>query len=86
MHFWRGPHICELCEACILGICEREDLTAMGHADIVRILCEHGANVTQQYHLEGKDITAYDLAESLQRDHVCQVLKSFDTRQSLHCA
>ncbi|CAF3842747.1 unnamed protein product, partial [Rotaria sp. Silwood1] len=61
-------------------------VAAMGHADIVRILCEHGANVTQQYHLEGKDITAYDLAESLQRDHVCQVLKSFDTRQSLHCA
>ncbi|CAF3454851.1 unnamed protein product, partial [Rotaria sp. Silwood2] len=40
----------------------------MGHADIVRILCEHGANVDQQFHFEGQDITAYDLAESQQYD------------------
>ncbi|CAF4756917.1 unnamed protein product, partial [Rotaria sp. Silwood2] len=54
---------------------------AMGHADIVRILCEHGANVDQQFHFEGQDITAYDLAESQQYDDVCQVLKSFNARQ-----
>ncbi|CAF3996688.1 unnamed protein product [Rotaria sordida] len=58
---------------------------AMGHAVIVQILCEHGANVNQLFHLEGKDVTAYDLAESLQHDHVCQVLKSFNARQSPHC-
>ncbi|CAF4315280.1 unnamed protein product, partial [Rotaria sordida] len=58
---------------------------AMGHAVIVQILCEHGANVNQQFHLEGKYVTAYDLAESLQHDHVCQLLKSFNARQSPHC-
>ncbi|CAF1008766.1 unnamed protein product [Rotaria sp. Silwood1] len=57
---------------------------AMGHADTVRILCEHGANVDQQFRFEEQDVTAYDLAESQQHDHVCQVLKSFGARQLPH--
>ncbi len=57
---------------------------AMGHADTVRILCERGANVDQQFRFEEQDVTAYDLAESQQHDHVCQVLKSFGARQPSH--
>ncbi|CAF3681618.1 unnamed protein product [Rotaria sordida] len=57
---------------------------AMGHADTVRILCERGANVDQQFCFEEQDVTAYDLAESQQHDHVCQVLKNFGARQLLH--
>ncbi|CAM4758600.1 unnamed protein product [Rotaria magnacalcarata] len=58
--------------------------SAMGHADTVRILCERGANVDQQFRFEEQDVTAYDLAESQQHDHVCQVLKTFGARQPLH--
>ncbi|CAF1267411.1 unnamed protein product [Adineta steineri] len=54
---------------------------AMGHADTVRILCEHGANVDQQFRFEEQDVTAYDLAESQQHDHVCQVLRSYGAQQ-----
>lgn len=54
---------------------------AMGHADTVRVLCERGANVDQQFRFEEQDVTAYDLAESQQHDHVCQVLKNFGARQ-----
>ncbi|UJR14534.1 hypothetical protein I4U23_001530 [Adineta vaga] len=57
---------------------------AMGHADTVRILCERGANVDQQFRFEEQDVTAYDLAESQQHDHVCQVLKNFGARQPPH--
>ncbi|CAF1105763.1 unnamed protein product [Adineta steineri] len=53
----------------------------MGHADTVRILCECGANVNQTFRYEEQDTTAYDLAESQQHDHVCQILKSFEARQ-----
>jgi ankyrin repeat protein len=55
---------------------------AMGHADTVRILCEHGANVDQQFRFEEQDVTAYDLAESQRHDQVCDVLKNFGARQS----
>ena len=55
---------------------------AMGHADTVRILCEHGANVDQQFRFEEQDVTAYDLADSQQHDNVCQVLQSFGAQQS----
>lgn len=57
---------------------------AMGHADTVRVLCERGANVDQQFRFEEQDVTAYDLAESQQHDHVCQVLKNFGARQAVH--
>ena len=53
----------------------------MGHAETVRILCEHGADYNQQFRFEEQDVTAYDLAESQQHDHVCQVLRSFGARQ-----
>ena len=53
----------------------------MGHADTVRILCEAGADFDQQFRFEEQDVTAYDLAESQQHDHVCQVLRSFGARQ-----
>jgi uncharacterized protein YkuJ len=53
----------------------------MGHADTVRILCENGADFDQQYRFEEEDVTAYDVAESEQHDHVCQVLRSFGARQ-----
>ena len=53
----------------------------MGHGDTVRILCERGANVDQQFRFEEQDVTAYDLAESQQHDHVCRVLKDFGARQ-----
>ncbi|CAF3746613.1 unnamed protein product [Rotaria sp. Silwood1] len=53
----------------------------MDHADTVRILCEHGVNLDQQFHFEGQDVTAYDLAESQQYNDVCQVLKNFNARQ-----
>ena len=56
--------------------------SAMGHAETVRILCDHGANVDQQFRFEEQDVTAYDLAESQQHDHVCQVLRNFGARQS----
>lgn len=56
----------------------------MGHADTVRVLCEHGANVDQQFRFEEQDITAYDLAESQLHNHVCQVLKNFGARGSQH--
>lgn len=59
---------------------------AMGHADTVRVLCERGANVDQQFRFEEQDVTAYDLAESQQHDHVCQVLKNFGARQPSHNA
>jgi ankyrin repeat protein len=49
----------------------------MGHADIVRSLCERGANVDQQFRFEENDVTAYDLAQSQRHDQVCQVLKKF---------
>ena len=52
----------------------------MGHADTVRILCEAGADFDQQFRFEEQDVTAYDLAESQQHDHVCQVLRSFGAR------
>jgi len=58
--------------------------SAMGHADTVRILCERGANVDQQFRFEEQDVTAYDLAESQQHDHVCEVLKHFGAHQALH--
>ncbi len=58
--------------------------SAMGHADTVRILCERGANVDQQFRFEEQDVTAYDLAESQQHDHVCQVLRNFGARQPAH--
>lgn len=54
---------------------------AMGHADIVEILCDHGANVDQQFRFEEQDVTAFDLAESQQHDHVCQVLRHFGAQQ-----
>ena len=54
---------------------------AMGHSDIVRILCERGANIDQQFRFEEQNVTAYDLAQSQQHDHVCQVLKRFGARQ-----
>lgn len=49
----------------------------MGHADTVRMLCEHGANINQQVRFEEQDVTAYELAEAQQFNDVCQVLKSF---------
>lgn len=52
----------------------------MGHADTVRILCKHGANINQTVRLEEQDVSAYDLAESQQYDDVCQVLKIFQQR------
>jgi ankyrin repeat protein len=55
---------------------------AKGHTDIVRTLCERGANVDQQFRFKEKDVTAYELAESQGHDHVCQVLKNFAARQS----
>ncbi|CAF3893496.1 unnamed protein product, partial [Rotaria magnacalcarata] len=57
---------------------------AMGHDDTVRVLCERGANVDQQFRFEEQDVTAYDLAESQQHDHVCQVLKNFGAQQLPH--
>lgn len=56
----------------------------MGHAETVRTLCTHGANIDEQFRFEEQDVTAYDLAESQQHDHVCQVLRSFGARQSQH--
>jgi len=58
--------------------------SAMSHANIVRILCEHGANFDQKFRFEEQDVTAYDLAESQQHDSVCQVLKTFAERQPDH--
>jgi ankyrin repeat protein len=54
---------------------------AMGHADVVRILCESGAHINRQSHFEGEYVTAYDLAKSQQHDHVCHVLKLFGARK-----
>lgn len=56
----------------------------MGHAETVRILCKHGANIDQQFRFEEQDVTAYDLAESQQHDHVSHVLRSFGARQTQH--
>jgi ankyrin repeat protein len=54
---------------------------AMGHSETVKILCENRANYDQQFRFEEQDVTAYDLAESQQHDHVCEVLRSFGARQ-----
>ncbi|CAF2097202.1 unnamed protein product, partial [Rotaria magnacalcarata] len=58
--------------------------SAMGHDDTVRILCERGANVDQNFRFEGQDVTAYDLAESQQHDNVCQILKTFVAKDVSH--
>ncbi|CAF1638922.1 unnamed protein product [Rotaria magnacalcarata] len=51
--------------------------SAMGHDGTVRILCEGGANIDQRFLFKEQYVTAYDLAESQQHDHVCQILKTF---------
>ncbi|CAF1612842.1 unnamed protein product, partial [Didymodactylos carnosus] len=44
--------------------------SAMDHGETVRILCENGANIDQQFYLEDQEWTAYDLAEYQQHENV----------------
>ena len=55
---------------------------AMGHADIVQLLCEHGADLEQKLPFEEQNATALYLAESQQHTSVCQVLRSFAARKA----